>query len=89
MNTVRPRPVVFGSPRVLFTPGAAPYTHPVRAWTGGEPPMLTPAVRFARSAFFREQVRDWRRFWGDMPNRDTLRLFLGRATADAYRTLNP
>lgn len=88
MTTLRHRPVVFGSPRVLFVPGQR-QTYPVKAWTGGEAPVLTPAVRQARTAFFREQVWDWRRFWGDMPNRDTLSIFLKRATADAYRTLNP
>lgn len=81
--------------RAVIFPGAAFLpsgdTLPLRAWTGGGYPgpgfRPTQAFRLIRSALFREQVRDWRRGWGDCPSADTLRLFWKRAHADAYATL--
>ena len=67
-----------------------------RAWTGGDTPQRavvladTPTgrlYRYVRRVFFWEQLRDWRSFWGDMPNLDTARIFWTRASLDAWRTL--
>ena len=63
---------------------------PVVAWTGGEwPGAMSPDLRRARSAFFREQLQDWRTAWGDWPDRYTLKIMWTRALGDAWRTLNP
>lgn len=60
------------------------------AWTGGSSPAkpsTLPRWQVAyRRALFREQVNTFRRFWGDMPNADTLRIFFRRAAGDAHAT---
>jgi hypothetical protein len=84
------RSVIIPSPagRILCMPDGTQL--PTRAWTGGDwPAVISRRLRSARTAFFRVQVGDWRRFWGDFPDKPTRALFFKRATADAHRTLNP
>lgn len=84
-------------PVILSTPSGLPLReailrdgtrYPVRAWTGGQSPVVCPLVRQLRTAFFREQVEEWRAFWEDNPDAPTLRLFFNRATHDAFATLH-
>jgi len=66
------------------------------AWTGGDVPRRGLCLanspygrqyRYFRHSFFREQLCDWREYWGDMPNRDTRKIFCNRASIDAWATL--
>lgn len=66
-------------------------TTPYRtAWTGGSRPAKSSAVTRAetqlRREIFREQVQTFTGYWGDAPNRDTLRIFFNRARYDAHAT---
>lgn len=58
------------------------------AWTGGTAPRPIGTVgrdeRHAISYLFREQVTTWAGFWGDFPDRPTLRVFWNRARYDAH-----
>ncbi len=62
----------------------------LRAWTGGSRPApladLPADERKTVSAFFREQLADWRLAWGELPDADTLRTFWRRARYDAHAT---
>jgi len=63
--------------------------HVIRAWTGGSSP--NPIAEISRSerkmcrAIFRDSVRIFRDYWGDMPS-DVLRIFWNRARYDAHAT---
>lgn len=61
------------------------------AWTGGDRPpadfVRTREFQQLRSAFFREQVGEWRNYWKDSPDADTRKTFQRRAIMDAWATL--
>ncbi len=66
-------------------------TTPYRiAWTGGSRPAKSSAIGRTetqlRREIFREQVATFQGYWGDAPNRDTLRIFFNRARYDAHAT---
>lgn len=60
------------------------------AWTGGESPredvLDIPQVRALYDRYLTEQLTEWRAYWGDRPDPDTLSIFRGRALGDAYET---
>lgn len=57
-------------------------------WTGGsrpnKPSKVTQAETSVRSYLFREQIEAFRKYWGDYPDRDTLRIYFRRARMDAH-----
>jgi hypothetical protein len=61
-----------------------------RAWTGGsDPNNLTTVTGFERTyiaALLRDQMLDCVSYWGELPPRETVRIFLGRARFDAHAT---
>lgn len=66
-------------------------TTPYRiTWTGGSRPAHSSAITRTESQLrrelFREQVETFSGYWGDAPNRDTLRIFFNRARYDAHAT---
>lgn len=72
------------------------HIRPHVAWTGGGEPRpwrtlttMGPAELAEREyalSLYREQIEAFRRQWCDMPNRDTLGIFWGRARFDAFAT---
>ncbi len=61
------------------------------AWMGGStpPPDLHKNCRDYRdlvTLFYEEQVSDFSDYWGDMPDKDTKNIFMGRARGDAWAT---
>lgn len=66
-------------------------TYTRAAWTGGcrPRPLLLIGPEEARLVrfFFREQMQEWNDFWGDWPDKDTRRIFWGRARFDAHATI--
>jgi hypothetical protein len=63
--------------------------HIIRAWTGGSCPKpidtISQSERKTCRNLFREQVRDFMAYWGDMPS-DVLRIFWNRARFDSHAT---
>lgn len=61
---------------------------PVIQWMGGTPPRapseISPAEAGMQKFLFLEQVTVFRRYWGDSPDWDTLRIFYNRARHDAH-----
>lgn len=62
----------------------------VIAWTGGTPPRPIADIhnqeRTLVSALFRNQILDFRAYWGELPDRDTTRIYWNRARHDAHAT---
>lgn len=62
----------------------------VIAWTGGSTPAKPSQISAAQASvqkfIFAQQVADFFGYWGDYPNRDTLRIFFRRARMDAHAT---
>lgn len=65
-------------------------TRPLIAWTGGcrpaKPSAISPLQAGVQKYLFSEQVVTFRKYWGDSPNWDTLRIFFNRARYDAHAT---
>lgn len=66
---------------------AMTFSRPVIAWTGGcrprKPSEISRAEAGVSKYLFAEQVATWFAYWGDYPDRDTLRLFFKRARYEA------
>ena len=60
------------------------------AWTGGSVPapltQISTEERQLVSYLFHEQLNTWMNFWGDLPDKDTRRIFWSRARGDAHAT---
>lgn len=67
-----------------------------KAWTGGDLPRRGIVLadspigrqwRFIRHLYFREQLAEWVSYWGDMPDKNTRKIFWNRANLDAWATI--
>lgn len=59
------------------------------AWMGGDTApktfrRISRDFRNLMSFFFREQIKDFKDYWGDMPDKDTRKIFWGRARVDSW-----
>lgn len=77
------------NPATITTRDGTTYTR--TAWTGGDTVSAQVAAsrpfRQLQAAFYQEQLTDWKNYWGDLPDADTRKIFIGRARADAWATL--
>lgn len=55
------------------------------AWTGGYIVQMPKLIPLARQ-LYREQLKLWRAYWGELPEPDICDLFKNRAWHDAYAT---